>query len=151
MQPNEGSWIDMTAKQVNNTHEAYYSYKPVLRIRDVYPGSWFLSIPNPESRILDLGSRIQQQHQKMRGKKIVCPTIFCSHKYHKIVNNFIFWIIVLLPKNLSFLCSEICVWVRDPRSRKNRYSGSRVKKAPEPGSATLEQTSEHKHNVHEQC
>ncbi len=24
--------------------------KPVLRIRDVYPGSWFLPIPNPGSK-----------------------------------------------------------------------------------------------------
>ncbi len=32
--------------------------KAMLRIRDVYPGSWLLSIPNPGSRIPDLGSRI---------------------------------------------------------------------------------------------
>jgi hypothetical protein len=35
-------------------------------------------IPNPTT-----------QHQKGE-KKIVRPTIFCSHQYHKIVNNFIF-------------------------------------------------------------
>ncbi len=29
-----------------------------------YPGSWFLPIPDPESRIPDLGSPIQKQQQK---------------------------------------------------------------------------------------
>ncbi len=49
-------------------------------------------IPYPNiyaSRIPDSGSRIQQQHQKRRGKKTFCPAIFCSHKYHEILNNFI--------------------------------------------------------------
>ncbi len=46
----------------------------LLRIRYVYPGSLFLSIP-------DLTTA---------PGKIFCPTIFCSHKYHKIVNNLIF-------------------------------------------------------------
>ncbi len=46
-----------------------------------------LRIPDPDfypSLIPDLGSRIQQKHQKRRGENICC-----SHKYHKIVNNFI--------------------------------------------------------------
>jgi hypothetical protein len=42
------------------------------------------------SWIPDLGSRIQQQHQKRRGEIFLGPLIFCNHKYHKIVNNFIF-------------------------------------------------------------
>jgi hypothetical protein len=49
--------------------------------------SW---IPDPDfypSGISDPG--IQKQHQKRRGENLLCPTIFCSHKYHKIVNNFI--------------------------------------------------------------
>jgi hypothetical protein len=41
-------------------------------------------IPDPDF----YSSRIKQQHQK-RGK-FFCPTIFCSRKYHKIVNNFMF-------------------------------------------------------------
>ena len=49
----------------------------VLRIRDVYPGSWFLPIPDPRSRI-------QKQLQKIEVKKICCHTFFCSHKFHKI-------------------------------------------------------------------
>jgi hypothetical protein len=46
----------------------------VLRIRDVNPGS-----------------RIQKQ-QQMKGarKKLFLPTLFCSHKCHKIENYFIF-------------------------------------------------------------
>ncbi len=36
------------------------------------------------------GSRIQNQQQKRGVKKISCHTFSCSHKFHKIVNNFIF-------------------------------------------------------------
>ncbi len=54
---------------------------PVLRIRDVYPGSWFLPIP-------DLGSRIQNSNK--RGVKKICYTFFWSLKFHKIVNYFTF-------------------------------------------------------------
>ncbi len=62
--------------------------------------------------------RIQQQHQNKEGEKqIFCPTIFCSHKCHISINN-------------MGLGSEI----RDP---KKTYPGSRVKKAPDPGSWTL--------------
>ncbi len=54
--------------------------RPVMRIRDVYSGSWFLSIPDPGSN----------NRTKRRGK--VFFVIFCSRKYHKIVNSFIcFW------------------------------------------------------------
>jgi hypothetical protein len=35
-------------------------------------------------------SRIQQQQQKRRGEKIGCPNFFCSQKYHKPENYFIF-------------------------------------------------------------
>ncbi len=49
---------------------------PVLRIRDVYPGSripdpdfYPSRIPNPGSRISDPGSRIQKQQQKREVKK----------------------------------------------------------------------------------
>ncbi len=47
------------------------------------PGSWFLHIPDP-------GSRIQKKQQREGWKKNCCHTIFCSHKSHKIVNYFIF-------------------------------------------------------------
>jgi hypothetical protein len=55
----------------------------VLRVRDVYPGSWILIFTHS-------GSRIQKQQQKIGVKKISCQTFFCSHKFHKIVNYLIF-------------------------------------------------------------
>jgi hypothetical protein len=57
----------------------------VLRIRDVYPGSRFLAIPDPRSRIPD-----PKTATKERGKKISCHNFFCSHKFHKIENYLIF-------------------------------------------------------------
>ncbi len=78
----------------------------MLRIRDVYPGSWFLPIldpgsrisdpgsripdlgsriSDPGSRIPDLGSRILKQQQKEGLKKISSHTFLCIHKFHKIV------------------------------------------------------------------
>jgi hypothetical protein len=62
----------------------------VLRIRDVYPGSRILIFVHSASRMSDPGSRIQKQKQKRWVKKICCSTFLCSHKYHKIVNYFIF-------------------------------------------------------------
>jgi hypothetical protein len=53
------------------------------RIRDVYPGSWFLPIP-------DLGSRIQNQQQKRGVKKICCHNFLCSHNFHKMAHYFSF-------------------------------------------------------------
>ena len=54
-----------------------------MRIRDVYPGSRILIFTHP-------GSRIQKQQQKRGVKKISFHTFFCSHKFDKIVNYFIF-------------------------------------------------------------
>jgi hypothetical protein len=53
----------------------------VLQIRDVYPGSRILILIYP-------GSRIQQQQQTRRGKNK--SYLFCSHKYHRTENYFIF-------------------------------------------------------------
>jgi hypothetical protein len=50
-------------------------------------------IPDPDfssSRIQDLESRIQNQQKKRGMKKISCHTFYCSHKFHKIENYFIF-------------------------------------------------------------
>jgi hypothetical protein len=48
--------------------EITYDHESVLRIRDVYPGSWFLPIPDP-------GSRIQRQVEFREGwKPILCQT-----------------------------------------------------------------------------
>jgi hypothetical protein len=91
---------------------------------------------HPESRI------------KKRGmKKISSHTIFCSRKFYKIENYFIFemlkiWanfrrIIELLLKKLSISSQKI--WVRDSGSKKYlfRIPDPGVKKAPDPGSGTL--------------
>jgi hypothetical protein len=50
-------------------------------------------IPDPDfypSRILDPGSRIQKLQRKRGVKKISCETFFCSHKFPKFLNYFIF-------------------------------------------------------------
>ncbi len=49
------------------------------------PGSWFLPIPDPGSRIWSKNSNKRQGR-----KKIFCQTIFCSHKFHKTEYYFIF-------------------------------------------------------------
>jgi hypothetical protein len=71
----------------------------VLQIRNVCPGSRILIFIHPGSRIPDPTTPNEEGEN------------FCSHKYHKIENNFIFEqvkkiilpetlrIIVLLPKN----------------------------------------------------
>ncbi len=106
----------------------------VLRIRDVYPRSWFLPIPDPGS---------QNSNWREGWKKICCHSILCSHIFHKIENNFSLkcWrkkfgpifkeLYNFIPKKLSpnSQKSEI----RDPRSRKNLFrilgskgTGSRI-------------------------
>ncbi len=107
----------------------------VLRIRNVYPGSRILSFTHP-------GSRIQKQQQK-RGVKLCCN----SHKFHKIVNYFIF---EMLKKKIRASFQRIIELftqkfvmglgsgIRDPE---RTYSGSRsrvqgTKKAPDPGSGS---------------
>ncbi len=51
----------------------------VLRIRDVL--SRILIFIHPGSN---------NSTKRGGGKNFLCPTIFCCHKYHKILNNFIF-------------------------------------------------------------
>ncbi len=106
--------------------------------------SRILIFTHPGSRISDPGSQIQKQQQKRGVKKNLLHTFFCSHKCHKIENYFIFemlkkkiWasfqrIIELFTQKFVTKLSKI--WVPDPGF------GSRVKKAPDPGSgsATLE-------------
>ncbi len=86
--------------------------------------------------------------KKRRGKKLVLLTYFCSHKYCKTENYFL-W--TGAEKNLSqftknysfFLLIKIAtklskLWVWDPRSGKNhfRIPNSGVKKALDPGSGS---------------
>jgi hypothetical protein len=99
--------------------------QPVLRNRDVYPGSLFLPIP-------DLGSRIKKTATKERGeKKNCCHKFLRCHKFHKIANYFSFemlkkkmWanfkrIIEIFTQKIVNKLSKIWVWdlgsgIRDP-------------------------------------
>ncbi len=86
----------------------------VLRIRDVYPGSWFLSIP-------DLGSRIPDPKTgtKEKGEKNLLSYLFCIHKYKKKLKLLYFWIGA--EKNLGQFIN-------------NYRFGIRKKPIPDPGS-----------------
>jgi hypothetical protein len=115
-----------------------------LRIRDVYPGSRFLPIPDPGSGITD-----PKTATKERGEKICCQTFFCSHKFHKILNYFIFkmlkkkiWasfqrVIELFIQKFAIKPKKYGVEIWDPE-KKNLFRipdpGPGVKKAPDPGS-----------------
>jgi hypothetical protein len=110
----------------------------VLRIWDVL----ILVFIHPGSRILYLGSN--NGIKRGGGQFFFVLPLFCCHKYHTIINNFIFEYI----KNLVFSQNNICLftqrfvikrsntWVWDPGSGKKNYPGSRVKKAPDSGSGS---------------
>ncbi len=102
------------------------------------PGSWFLPIPDPGSRIPDPGSK--NSNKRGSWKKISCHTFLCSHKFHKIVNYFSFevvkkkiWanfqrIIELFTKKIVKKLIKIWSWdlgseIRDPEKT---YSRSRI-------------------------
>ncbi len=105
---------------------------------DFYPSR----IPDPGSRISDPGSRIpdpKNRNKREGWKKMCCQTFFFSHKFHKIVNYFIFemlkkkmWanvqrIIGLFPKKLSLSSQKYGFGIHDPRSGiRKTYSGSRI-------------------------
>jgi hypothetical protein len=81
-----------------------------------------------------------------REKYFVCPSNFCSHKYHKIVYNFIFEQVkkiflaksktlrIIVPKNLSLSYQKYGLGIRDPRS------GIRKKTYPDPRSRVINAT-----------
>ncbi len=97
----------------------------MLRIRDVYPGSRILIFTHPGSR------------RGVENNTVCCQIFFCSHKFHKIVNYFIFEV---LKKNIwpsflriielftrTFVINLSNIWVWDPKS------GNRKKPIPDPG------------------
>ncbi len=109
----------------------------MLRIRDVYSGSRILFFTHPGFQIPVPGSKKQLK----RGmKKNCCHTIFCSHKFHKIANYFMFEMLKkiiranfqrikeLFTQKLSINSQKYGFGIRDPRSgiRKKTYSGSRI-------------------------
>ncbi len=105
------------------------------------PDTDFLSIPDHGSRIPE--SRNPKTAPNEKGESFFCPTILCSHKYHKIVNNFLLnrlrnflaktlRIIVLFTQKVVIKLSKIWVW--DQRSGKNlsriqgqKGTGSRIR------------------------
>ncbi len=107
--------------------------------------------PGCFSRIPDLISWITDpapKQQKRREKIVCCPTIFRSHKYHKIRNNFIFEQVrnffIKNTRNYSTFTQEFVIklsklWVWDPRSelRKKPIPGPGRHRFPDPWSATL--------------
>ncbi len=110
------------------------------------PGSWFLPIPDPGSRISDPGSK---NRNKIEGwTKICCHTFFCSHKFHKIVNYFSFEMLkkkiwtnfqrIIELFTLKCVTKLSTIWVWDPGSGKNLFQipDPGVTKAPDPGSGS---------------
>ncbi len=97
----------------------------VLRLRDVYPGSWFLPIPDPGSRISDLGSQIQKQQKKREVKKI------CCHKFHKTEYYFIFKMLkkklwANFQKIIEVFTQKILNMLSGIQDPEKTYSGSRI-------------------------
>ncbi len=112
----------------------------MLRSRDVYPGSWFLPIPDPGSK---------NSNKRKGWKKICCHNFLCSHKFHKIANYFSFevvkkniWanfqrIIELFTQKIVTKLSKIWIWdpgsrirkkpIPDPGSRGQKGTGSRIR------------------------
>ncbi len=71
-------------------HYPKLRYIAVLRIRDVYPGSWFLPIPDPGSRIPD-----PKTATKERGEiKLDVKPFYVATKFNKIVNYFSFEVLL---------------------------------------------------------
>jgi hypothetical protein len=108
-------------------------FKPVLWIRDVYPGS-----------------QIQKQQQ------ISCHTFLCSHKFHKIENYFSFEVLKkfgpIFKEIIELFTQKIVpelsiIWSWDPGSGTDLFripdQGSKRHRIPDPvsdpgsGSATL--------------
>ncbi len=114
---------------------------PVLRIRDVYPGSWFLAVPDPGSK---------NSNERTGVKKNLLSYLFFGAINFPKLNYFIFemlkkkiWanfqrITELFIQKLSLSSQKYGFGIRDPRSGKNlfRIPDPGVKKAPDPGSGS---------------
>ncbi len=97
------------------------------------PGSWFLPIQDPRSRISDPGSK--NSNKRERWKKISCHTFLCSHKFHKIVNYFSFE--VMKKKIWANFQRNIELYQKNcQKALKNMVLGSGIRKKPipDPGS-----------------
>ncbi len=100
--------------------------------------SWILIFIHPGCRISDHGFN---NSYKRGGGKLFLSYHFCSYKYHKIVNNFIFEQVkkIVLPKKLRIIVIftqkiVIGIGIRDLGSGENPFRILGQKKAPDPGS-----------------
>jgi hypothetical protein len=89
---------------------------------DFYPSR----VLNPGSRIPDPGPGTNNSNQRGRGK-FFCPTFFCSHKYHKIENYYMFELGLQ-----GFGSWDTISWIRknpipDPGYRGQKGTGSRIR------------------------
>ncbi len=75
------SLVFKTQDRINESDSFWWIFRSVADTGCLF-GTFYPSLPDP-------GSRIQQQQQKMREKKLF-SYFFCSHKYHKMENNLIF-------------------------------------------------------------
>ncbi len=117
------------------------------------PGSWFLPIPDPGSRISDPGSK--NSNKRERWKKLDVKPFYVATKFNNIVNYFCFevlnkkiWanfqrIIELFTQKIVKKLFKIWSWdpgseIRDPGSRIRKKPipdpGSRGQKSTDPGS-----------------
>ncbi len=101
--------------------KSFIKNMPKNKIFDLLQKGCLFRIPDPDF----YPSRIQQQHQKRRGKFFLSYH-FCNHKYHKMVKSFIFEQAKknLLAKTLriiifflqKFVIKQSKLWVWDLRS-----------------------------------
>ncbi len=110
------------------------------------PGSWFLPIPDPGSRIPDPKTATKERGEK----KFVVNPFFVATNFIKLKIILLFkcWrkklgpvfkeLLNFLPKNLSLSSKKYGVGIRDPGSVKTLFRipdpGPGVKMAPDPGS-----------------
>ncbi len=113
----------------------------VLRILDVYPRYWFLSIPDPTNTPKDEWKIFFVLPFFVATYIIKLKIILFLNRYEEFFFAKTLRIIVHFTQQFVIKLSKIWVWdpgseIRDPEKT---YSGSRVKKArlPDPGSAIL--------------
>ncbi len=112
----------------------------MLRIRDVYPGSWFLPIPDPGSWISDPGSK--NSNKREGWKKLVVITFYVATNFTKLQIILVLkcWRKKFGPILKEFFTQKIVnklskIWVWDPGSGiRDPGSWIRKKPIPDPGS-----------------
>ncbi len=106
------------------------------------PGSWFLSISDPRSRITDPGSN--SNNKKRRGGKFVVLTSFVAtnfsrlknisflNRYRKIFEPTDKELKYFLPQKLSLSFQKYGLGIRDPEKTYTKSRGSKRHRTPDP-------------------